>query len=153
MITVTIFHNVAYDPEGRHIAMLDGYQPGDPVVAVFTYQADPAGRTAEQIADEAFGTFNDHPRDPDGADLACAYYQRRLRSLSVGDVVAVGGILLAVGRPAGWEPVTAPLTEVRTPEHGTHPLPARSHPRGCSVVARAHGPSNPGLVKNGPIDA
>lgn len=26
--------------------------------------------------------FNDHPRDPDGADLACAYYGRRLRSLS-----------------------------------------------------------------------
>jgi hypothetical protein len=44
--------------------MLDGYQPGDPVVAVFTYQADPAGRTAEQIADEAFDIFNDHPRDP-----------------------------------------------------------------------------------------
>jgi hypothetical protein len=61
--------------------MLDGYQPGDPVVAVFTYQADP-GPPAEQIADEAFDTFNNHPRDPDGADLACAYYGRRLRSLS-----------------------------------------------------------------------
>ncbi len=82
MIPVTIWHNVAYDGEGRHIAMLDGYQRGDPVVAVFTYQASPAGRTAEQIADEAFDTFNDHPRDPGGADLACAYYGRRLRSLS-----------------------------------------------------------------------
>ena len=81
-ITVTIWHNVAHDAEGRHIAMLDGYQDGDPVVAVFTYQADPAGRTAEQIADEAFDIFNDHPRDPDGADLACAYYGLRLRSLS-----------------------------------------------------------------------
>jgi hypothetical protein len=82
MITITIWHNVAHDAGGRHSAMLDGYQPGDPVVAVFTYQADPAGRTAEDIADEAYDTFNDHPRDPDGADLACAYYQRRLRSLS-----------------------------------------------------------------------
>jgi hypothetical protein len=81
-ITVTIWHNVAFDGEGRHSAMLDGYQPGDPVVRVFTYQADPAGRTAQEIADEAFDTFNDHPRDPDGADLACAYYGRRLRSLS-----------------------------------------------------------------------
>lgn len=27
-------------------------------------------------------TFNDHSRDPDGADLACVYYGRRLRSLS-----------------------------------------------------------------------
>ena len=41
-ITVTIWHNVAFDGQGRHTAMLDGYQPGDPVVAVFAYQADPA---------------------------------------------------------------------------------------------------------------
>lgn len=81
MITITIWHNVAHDGEGRHSAMLDGYQPGDPMVRVFTYQADPAGRSPEEIADEAFDTFNDHPRDPDGADLACAYYGRRLRSL------------------------------------------------------------------------
>jgi hypothetical protein len=82
MITVTTWHNVALDAEGRHTAMLDGYKPGDPMVAVFTCQADPAGRPAEQIAAEASGTFNDHPRDPGGADLACRYYQRRLRSLS-----------------------------------------------------------------------
>jgi hypothetical protein len=80
-ITVTIWHNVAFDDQGRHTAMLDGYQPGDPVVRVFAYQASP-GRSAEEIADEAFDTFNDHPRDPNGADLACAYYGRRLRSLS-----------------------------------------------------------------------
>ena len=102
--------------------MLDGYQPGDPVVRVFAYQADP-GRSAEEIADEAFDTFNDHPRDPDGADLACAYYGRRLRSLSVGDIVCVGEVALAVGRPAGWEPASGPLAEVRTREHGTSPLP------------------------------
>ena len=122
-ITVTIWHNVAFDGQGRHTAMVDGYQPGDPVVRVFAYQADPAGRTAAEIADEAFDTFNDHPRDADGADLACAYYGRRLRSLSAGDVVAAGDVLLAVGRPAGWEPVTGPLTEVCTRQHGTNPLP------------------------------
>jgi hypothetical protein len=33
--------------------MMDGYQPGDPMVAVFAYQADPAGRPEEQIAAEA----------------------------------------------------------------------------------------------------
>jgi hypothetical protein len=119
-ITVTIWHNVALDGQGRHLAMLDGYQSGDPVVAVFAYQADP-GRPAEEIADEAFDTFNDHPRDPDGADLACAYYGRRLRSLSVGDLVGVGDTLLAVA-PAGWDPVTGPLTEVRTRQHGTSPF-------------------------------
>lgn len=51
MITVTIWHNVAHDAEGRHIAMLEGHQPGDPMVRVFTYQADPAGRRPEVIAD------------------------------------------------------------------------------------------------------
>ena len=122
-ITVTIWHNVALDGQGRLTAMLDGYQPGDPVVRVFTYEADPAGRTAEEIADEAYDTFNGHPRDPDGADLSCAYYERRLRSLSAGDVVAAGDVLLAVARPAGWATVTGPLTEVRTREHGTNPLP------------------------------
>jgi hypothetical protein len=80
-ITVTIWHNVAFDGEGRHVAMLDGYLPGDPVVRVFAYQAD-IGRPAEEIAAEAFDIFNDHPRDAAGAELACSYYGRRLRSLS-----------------------------------------------------------------------
>jgi hypothetical protein len=61
--------------------MLDGYQPGDPVVRVFAYQANP-GRPADEIADEAFDIFTGHPRDAAGAELACAYYGRRLRSLS-----------------------------------------------------------------------
>jgi hypothetical protein len=47
--------------------------------------------------------------------------------LSVGDVVAVGEAGLAVGR-AGWTLVPGGLNEVRTSEHGTHPLPACSHP-------------------------
>jgi hypothetical protein len=123
-ITVTIWHNVAFDDQGRHTAMLDGYQPGDPVVRVFAYQAD-SGWPADEIADEAFDIFTGHPRDAVGADLACAYYQRRLRPLAAGDVVAASDVPLAVARPAGWQPVTGPLTEVRTREHGTRPLPSR----------------------------
>jgi hypothetical protein len=42
--------------------------------------------------------------------------------LSVGDLLAAGDVLLAVA-PDGWKPVTGPLTEVRTREHGTSPLP------------------------------
>ena len=121
-ITVTIWHNVASDEQGRHTAMLGGYHPGDPVVRVFAYQASP-GRSAEEIAEDAFAIFNDHPGDAAGAELARAYYGRRLRSLSVGDIVAAGDVLLAVGRPAGWEHVTGQLTEVRTRKHGTIPLP------------------------------
>jgi hypothetical protein len=82
MITVTIWRSVAHDAQGRQTAMLDGYQPGDPMVAVFTYQADPAGRPTEQIVAEVFDTFNDRP-----------------------------------------------LTEVRTHEHGTHPLRLPATPR------------------------
>ena len=139
-ITVTIWHNVALDGQGRHLAMLGGYQPADPVVRVFAYQADPAGRTAEEIADEAFDTFNGHPRDRDGADLACAYYGRRLRSLSAGDLVAAGDVLLAVARPAGWEPVTGPLTEVRTRQHGTSPflLPGAARGAECQPGKEHH---------------
>ncbi len=45
--------------------------------------------------------------------------------LSVGDIVAVGEVPLAVGR-AGWTLVHGGLNEVRADEHGTRPLPARS---------------------------
>ena len=69
-ITVTIWHNVAVDGQGHHTGMLDGYQPGDPMVRVFTYQADPAGPLPEDIAAEAFAICNGHPRDTRGADLA-----------------------------------------------------------------------------------
>jgi hypothetical protein len=124
MITVTIWHNVAVDAQGRPTGMLEGYQPGDPVVRVFTYPADPAGRTPEQIAEEAFAIGNGHPGDARGEDLARRYYERQLRSLSVGDVVAVGETGLAVGR-AGWTLVRGGLNEVRASEHGTHPLPAQ----------------------------
>jgi hypothetical protein len=82
MITVTVFHNVARDGDGRPTGMLDGYRPGDPVVRVFTYQADPAGRSPEEIAEEAFAIGNGHPRDADGEELARRYYERELRSLS-----------------------------------------------------------------------
>jgi hypothetical protein len=81
MITVTIWHNVALDGQGHHTGMLEGYQPGDPVVRVFTYQVAPAG-SPEEIAEEAFAICNGHPRDARGEDLARRYYQRELRSLS-----------------------------------------------------------------------
>lgn len=81
-ITVTIWHNIARDAHGHPAGMLEGYQPGDPVVRVFTYPADPAGRSPQQIAEEAFAICNDHPADEHGQDLARRYYQRQLRSLS-----------------------------------------------------------------------
>jgi hypothetical protein len=138
-ITVTVWHNVAFDDQGRHTAMLDGYQPGDPVVRVFAYQADPTGRPPEAIAEEAFAICNDHPGDAAGAELACAYYGRRLRSLSKGDVVVVGEVPLAVAS-AGWTPVRGGLKEVRAGEHGTYPLPARSRLPGTADHTAHPGP-------------
>lgn len=51
------------------------------MIAVFTYQADPAGGP-EAVAEEVFAIFNGHPRCASDADLARAYCQRGLRSLS-----------------------------------------------------------------------
>ncbi len=82
MITVTIWHNTVTGQAGRHTGMLDGYQPGNPMVRVFAYQAGPAGRSPEAIAEEAFAICNGHPRDAGGEDLSRRYYQRELRSLS-----------------------------------------------------------------------
>jgi hypothetical protein len=115
-ITVTIWHNAAVDDQGRHTGMLQGYQPGDPMVRVFTYQADPAA-DPEEIAEEAFAICNGHPSDAAGEDLARRYYARELRSVSKGDVVAVGEVALAVAS-VGWIPVRGSLHEVRTDEYG-----------------------------------
>lgn len=122
-VTVSIWHNVARDQAGRHTAPLDGFTPGDPMVRVFTYQATPRGRPPEAIAEDAFALANGHPGDDETARLSRLYYQRRLRSVSKGDVVAVGEAGLAVAS-VGWTPVRGGLNEVRTSEHGTRPLPA-----------------------------
>ena len=47
--------------------------------------------------------------------------------LSKGDIVVIGEVALAVAS-VGWTPVSGGLTEVRTSQHGTRPLPERSHP-------------------------
>jgi hypothetical protein len=121
-VTVTVWHNVAADAHGQPAAAPDGYRPGDPLVLVYAYQADPAGRTPDQLARDALAALGSRPRDPDGADLAWDYQARRLRPLNTGDVVAVAGTPFAVTNN-GPAPVPAPLTEARTREHGTRPLP------------------------------
>ena len=82
MITVTIWHNLTSDrarPGHRDAGRL---QPGNPMVRVFAYHADPAGRSPDTIAEEAFAICNGHPSDAGGQDLSRRYYQRELRSLS-----------------------------------------------------------------------
>jgi len=59
--------------------------------------------------------------------------------LSVGDLVSVGDIVLAVS-PADWDPVTGPLTEVRTRQHGTSPflLPGPARGAECQPGKEHH---------------
>ena len=84
MITVTIWHNVARDAQGRHTGMFDGYQPGDPMVRVFTYQATAGCRSPQEIADAAYEAFNADPEMLAGGqgEMAARYRDRQLRSVS-----------------------------------------------------------------------
>jgi hypothetical protein len=113
MITVTIWHNVAHDGEGRPSGMLDGYRPGDPVVRVFAYEADPGGRAPEEIAEEAFAICNGHPP---GAyvDLTRRYYDRELRSLSFPGNSPCCGRSCCLHRRAVW-----PMSSSRPPGERT----------------------------------
>jgi hypothetical protein len=142
-VTVSVWHNVTHDDAGRHTGY-GGFHPGDQMVKVFIYRTQTRGRRPEDIAEDAFAAFNDHPRDTEGQALARQYRARRLRSLSVGDLVVVGEAALTVER-AGWAPLRGAITEVRVDEHGTHPLPAsRPAPRPDGLLrdkeATAHEP-------------
>ena len=146
---VTIFHNIAREcrtcgrpvmeigddqwahttPGAGHLprvglANFDGYKPGHPLVRVFEAEVEmPHGIDPQRVADWMFEAFNAPEEYLQGKlrDLAEAYRARQLRSLSVGDVVAVGEIPLAcVSR--GWEPVTGAVNEVLAGDHGSVPL-------------------------------
>jgi hypothetical protein len=120
ILTVSIWHNVTRDPEGRHTGF-GGFTPGDQMVKVFTYDPPAGGCSPAGIAEDAFAAFNDAPRSGEAAALARQYRQRRLRSLSVGDMVVVGETALTVAR-AGFTPLRGTFTPVRVHEHGTHPI-------------------------------
>ena len=145
---VAIFHNIARecrtcglpvmeigDDEWAHttpgaghlprvgLANFDGYKPGHPLVRVFEVEV-PDGSEPGRVADWMFEAFNAPPEYLTG-DLAGweqAYRARQLRSLSVGDVVAVGEIPLACAS-SGWEPVTGTVNEVLAGYYGSVPLP------------------------------
>ncbi len=125
-VTVTIWHNVARDQAGRHTAPLDGFTPGDPMVRVFTYLATPRGRPPEAIAEDAFALANGHPRDAGTARLSRLYYQRRLRSLFVGDAVSIGEAPSRSRGPGGRHCVAGSQRSAST---STAPTPCPPRPR------------------------
>jgi hypothetical protein len=124
---VTVYHNVARDEAGHHLGF-DGYQPGQPLVPVFTYNAellDGALPELRLVAEKAFEAFNLPPDLLNGRqrELAARYRARSLRSVSVGDVLRLGDMALACD-PVGFREVPGELNEVRVSEHGTHPIPS-----------------------------
>ena len=103
MTTVTIWHNTARDGEGRLAGMLDGYQPGDPVVRVFAYQADLAGRTPEEIAEEAFASAT-----ATSATRTARTWPAATTSASCGRCPCLEGERVAAGRVAGCQLLCCP---------------------------------------------
>jgi hypothetical protein len=122
VLTVSIWHNVTRDAEGRH-AGFGGFTPGDQMVKVFTYDLLPGGsRDLTAIAENAFAIGNGAPGlDSRGAELAARYARRMLRSVSVGDMVVVGETALTVAS-AGFAPLRGTFTPVRVHERGTYPI-------------------------------
>lgn len=104
MTTVQVFLNVDRDH-------FDGWQPGHPMVRVFAYDTDE--RPAGQLAEEAFAMFNGFPDTADQLTLTEAYYDRRLRSLSVGDAIKIGETVWACAS-IGFQPISGDLNDVTT---------------------------------------
>jgi hypothetical protein len=124
-VQVIVYHNVARDQNDRHINF-DGYQHGQPLVPVFTYDVallDGGLPELRLVAEKAFEAFNLPPELLGGRqrELATGYRARSLRSMSVGDVLRLGGTALACD-PAGFREVPSELNEVHVSEHGTHPV-------------------------------
>ena len=63
-----------------------------------------------------------------GGDLQSGSTAEPSGELPAGDVEAAGDARLTAGRPARWKPVSGPLTEAGTHEHGNHPVPASAAP-------------------------
>ncbi|MDQ2876681.1 MAG: hypothetical protein M3Y33_18530 [Actinomycetota bacterium] len=58
VITVSIWHNVTRDGQGRRTGP-GGLTPGDEMVKVFTYDLPAYGRDPAVIAEDAFAAFNE----------------------------------------------------------------------------------------------
>ena len=113
VLTVSIWHNVTRDPQGRH-AGFGGFTPGDQMVKVFTYELPPGGsRDPTAIAENAFAIGNGAPGlDSRAASLAARY--------------AAANAPVSLGRRHGRRRRDRPhrcLRRVRAPARHLHPRP------------------------------
>lgn len=101
-VTVRVFLNRA-----PH-SLLHGYTHAAPLILAYQYTIPAATPPADAvILERAFAAFNGHPEHPDDHAHADAWADQRLRSLSVGDVVALDDRYYAC-QSVGWAPITAP---------------------------------------------
>jgi hypothetical protein len=88
-----------------------GYQPGDPINAVYDYDRDTGPNLTSDdmraLAEQAFQMFNGMAVTRWEEEHADRYYAAGNRSLSVGDVVVMGEIATAC-ESSGWAFVTIP---------------------------------------------
>jgi hypothetical protein len=131
---VSVYHNVARDEAGRRINGF-GYESGHPIVHVFEAETDLDWMPASELAEMVWIACNVNPdRLGSGrlATFARAYRDRRLRSLSVGDVVVLGegeDRMAMRADTAGFSFVrTDQLNIVTIREHGTQPWSPDARP-------------------------
>jgi hypothetical protein len=124
---VSVYHNVSPDFATR---LIFGYEPGHPLVHVFDTHIENGEMTADELAEWIWTACNidlDTDRHPDLLAVATAYRHCGLRSLSVGDVIGIGGrddrTLLEVDN-VGCSRIDGPLNIVTTHQYGTWPWTA-----------------------------
>ncbi|WP_344957676.1 hypothetical protein [Actinomadura miaoliensis] len=125
---------MARDPEGRMVNFL-GYESGHPLVHVFEADIDLGGVVfVSALAEALWAACNLDPEWLTGrcAILARAYRDRRLRSMSVGDVVVIGegeGRVAMCADSVGFSFVRPDrLNVVTTCAPGTQPWPTDAQP-------------------------
>lgn len=108
---VIVYLNVARDGFGAPTGMRDGYKAGDELRMAFRLPlTDEESRTpAMKLAEKVYHLLNvgDDPAYGTPDDRAVAYRMAMLRSLSVGDVIAIGDAYLAVAS-MGFRAIDAP---------------------------------------------
>ncbi|WP_406274514.1 hypothetical protein OH799_01315 [Nocardia sp. NBC_00881] len=89
-------------------SLLHGYTPAPPLILAYEYTIPVGGAPADAvILERPFAAFNGHPERPDDNAHANAWADKRLRSLSVGDVIAIDDRHYAC-QSVEWTRITAP---------------------------------------------
>jgi hypothetical protein len=134
MLTVSIWHDVTRDPEGRHTGF-SGFIPGHQMVNVFTYDTPASGRSPARDRRGRVRRLQRRPQLRGSRRTGPGVPAAALWSLSVGDMAVAGETALAVAF-AGFARLRGTFNPVRVHEHGT-PLHRVTPTPGCPPGAWA----------------